>query len=355
MRRAGSRAARAPFVGHKRATCEMTVGRYRMLRTAALTAVVVAAVAGCGSAGVAAPVTQTVTVTAPAATSAATPPAPHVVPNVSLPMTTYIGTAFSIDYPNSWQVDAMEVSQGTYTDTTIRSPSNAELMLRVDVSAGTGSVDPASDAAPVVAGLRSQSGYREIAYVNGNLAGYPSLRWEFLVSEAGALLHKIDTFFVTPAGDSYAVLVQAPATAYARWRTLYNQIRNSITVDVATSARAPAVSPPPVTIAPVTPADFCSTHSCIANFDNGNGYIVQCVDGMWSQSGGIQGACSGHGGESSNTDTAGGSGSYAPPLPSRGGQDLGPGNGYQVTCMDGSVSHSGGISGACSHHGGVGP
>jgi hypothetical protein len=44
-------------------------------------------------------------------------------------------------------------------------------------------------------------------------------------------------------------------------------------------------------------ADFCSTHDCIPNFDNGNGSIVQCADGSWSHSGGIQGACSDHGGE----------------------------------------------------------
>jgi hypothetical protein len=34
----------------------------------------------------------------------------------------------------------------------------------------------------------------------------------------------------------------------------------------------------------------------IPNYDNGNGYPVECADGMWSQSGGIQGACSSHGG-----------------------------------------------------------
>lgn len=34
----------------------------------------------------------------------------------------------------------------------------------------------------------------------------------------------------------------------------------------------------------------------IPNYDEGNGYRVQCADGMYSQSGGIQGACSGHGG-----------------------------------------------------------
>ena len=42
---------------------------------------------------------------------------------------------------------------------------------------------------------------------------------------------------------------------------------------------------------------FCSAHSCISNFDNGHGYILQCADGMWSHSGGLQGACSNHGGE----------------------------------------------------------
>ena len=46
------------------------------------------------------------------------------------------------------------------------------------------------------------------------------------------------------------------------------------------------------------PSDFCDTHQCIGNFDNGTGYAEQCVDGMWSMSGGIQGACSDHGGES---------------------------------------------------------
>jgi hypothetical protein len=53
---------------------------------------------------------------------------------------------------------------------------------------------------------------------------------------------------------------------------------------------------------------FCSTHSCIANFNNGNGYIVQCADGEWSHSGGESGACSWHGGEAGGSYSSGGSG-----------------------------------------------
>jgi hypothetical protein len=34
----------------------------------------------------------------------------------------------------------------------------------------------------------------------------------------------------------------------------------------------------------------------IPNYPNGHGYTVQCADGTYSQSGGIQGACSHHGG-----------------------------------------------------------
>jgi len=43
-------------------------------------------------------------------------------------------------------------------------------------------------------------------------------------------------------------------------------------------------------------AAFCSSHSCIANFPNGHGIVVQCVDGMWSHSGGLTGVCNRHGG-----------------------------------------------------------
>jgi hypothetical protein len=52
----------------------------------------------------------------------------------------------------------------------------------------------------------------------------------------------------------------------------------------------------------LTDAQFCSTHTCIAYFPYGRGFIVQCFDGEWSHSGGIQGACSYHGGEQARGD-----------------------------------------------------
>lgn len=62
------------------------------------------------------------------------------------------------------------------------------------------------------------------------------------------------------------------------------------------SGAAPAPSPPTSTSGPGV-TDFCSAHTCIPNFPNGAGYIVQCADGEWSHSGGLSGACSDHGGE----------------------------------------------------------
>jgi hypothetical protein len=46
------------------------------------------------------------------------------------------------------------------------------------------------------------------------------------------------------------------------------------------------------------PATFCDYFTCIASFwKNTNGYVDECVDGTYSHSGGVRGACSHHSGE----------------------------------------------------------
>jgi len=47
-----------------------------------------------------------------------------------------------------------------------------------------------------------------------------------------------------------------------------------------------------------TDETFCEEHECIGDFEGEEGYVVECVDGSYSHAGGIQGACSDHGGES---------------------------------------------------------
>jgi hypothetical protein len=42
---------------------------------------------------------------------------------------------------------------------------------------------------------------------------------------------------------------------------------------------------------------FCTSHGCIGDFEGESGYVVKCTDGTYSHAGGISGACSSHGGE----------------------------------------------------------
>lgn len=82
-----------------------------------------------------------------------------------------------------------------------------------------------------------------------------------------------------------------------------------VVIPIRAPATATATTPPPPNSTPestvegpgssshATDAQFCSTHECIENFGSGHGYIVQCADGQWSHSGGLSGACSDHGGE----------------------------------------------------------
>jgi hypothetical protein len=65
------------------------------------------------------------------------------------------------------------------------------------------------------------------------------------------------------------------------------------------------VEEPSLDYSAVDEAEFCSTHDCIANFENGNGNIAQCSDGTWTHSGGIRGACSHHGGLADGPGSAG--------------------------------------------------
>ncbi len=56
-----------------------------------------------------------------------------------------------------------------------------------------------------------------------------------------------------------------------------------------------------------TDQQFCEEHHCIGNFTTEGGTVVECSDGSYSHSGGLSGACSDHGGESSNSGSEEGS------------------------------------------------
>jgi hypothetical protein len=271
------------------------------MRSATQLVLVAAAVALCvigcasGSHRTAAPRTVTVVVTATTTTARPAPTQP-----LNPELVSFDGTYASIDYPRSFAVATNEESKGAYVDTTIVSRVNPLLMIRLDVLPTSGTT-PDTNAARVRHALASQTGYRELQYAHTTFDGYDAIRWEFLVSEHGVLLHKVDMFFVDDNADEVAILTQAPASIYLRWSSAFSRIRASFSEGgsaVGTAAPPPAPTPPSSGA-----SSFCDTHTCIDNFYNGNGYIVQCADGEWSHSGGLPGACSYHGGETGNVYT----------------------------------------------------
>lgn len=139
-------------------------------------------------------------------------------------VSTYPGTDFTIEYPSGFIVTAAEVNKGTYIDTTIQ---NGDYLIRVDEnpSGASGNID--ADAAPVIEGLRRESGYRELSLGHVGFQQYDALRWEFEVPEGGVLLRKVDMFFVGDTGSEWAILVQAPAAQWSQVSTAFDAITNS--------------------------------------------------------------------------------------------------------------------------------
>jgi hypothetical protein len=332
---------------------------------ALVTSAAVLVLAGCGASQTAPPPPpETVTVTVAKRVAAQSPktqpkPKPKASPQIARPasVATFDGSQFSLDYPASWYVEAREVDKGGYFDTTIRNPTNPNVMVRIDVSVGTAPGDPRVSARRVEASLQGQPGYRRLDFRRIDFDGHPALRWEFVVNERGTLLRKVDLFFEN-SGEGVAILTQSPAATWVLWRRLFGETRDSLAVNKPTRADGSDYSVPVITTTeptgtlPSIETTFCDTHDCIQNFDNGVGTIVQCADGKWSHSGGRPGPCSYHGGVAGGASS--GSGEYDDDSGSGYTEDYGSGNGYTVVCADGTLSDSGGVQGACSHHGGVG-
>ena len=124
-----------------------------------------------------------------------------------------------------------EADKGTYLDTTIASPGDSSTLIRVDVSPGVDSQNPEAAAAPVVAQLRREAGYRLLDYSLFTFEGYTALHWEFLVSEGGVLMHKEEVVFTSASGDDFGVLVQAPASEYSALASFFTQVFDSLSVN----------------------------------------------------------------------------------------------------------------------------
>jgi hypothetical protein len=121
----------------------------------------------------------------------------------------------------------------------------------------------------------------------------------------------------TPSADAVTV-TQSPSKTPAKAAVTTHSVVHVKTTPKPPPPKPPPPPPPPPPVAATCgapsnpdglnfcgrghlvsspPGDVCSYFSCIPNFWNGTGYMAECNDGMYSMSGGRQGACSHHGGE----------------------------------------------------------
>jgi S1-C subfamily serine protease len=175
--------------------------------------------------------TPVATCSSPAPTQQASNPQPP--PPSPTSTATYPGQAFTIDYPSSWQVRNAEAPQSWGgTDTTIVSPTDSSILVRVDVRPNTSVSSPQAAAQPVIDGLRGQPGYQQLDLSPDTVDGFPALHWEFLVDEGGVLMHKEDDFFIdTTNGDGVAVLSQAPADQYSGLASEFASLRSTLSMN----------------------------------------------------------------------------------------------------------------------------
>ncbi len=231
----------------------------------------------------------------------------------------YTRTGYTIAIPSKWTPTQRDVPEGNFASSVWTAPSGAT--ITVDVVAGE-TTPPADKAAQVQAALSGSSGYTQIASGPSAVDNGTAFRWLFDISGD----ERVD-YFLNQCSTGIAVLGSSPLARFAGYRSLFAGAADSLqfTCPATTTSGPPTQTATDTQLQPGTgtgsatpagcgqsdnnsppcdpsnpPADFCDTHQCIENFPNGNGYVVQCNDGMWSQSGGISGACSDHGGESDN-------------------------------------------------------
>ncbi len=115
--------------------------------------------------------------------------------------------AFRVEHPAKWDVTARDRRVSYGTTTTIEDPSRTA-KVQIDVTPGLSSLGAFAD--PVIAALRKDPTYEEVAVLRTRSRGHRSVFWEFTVVEDGVRVRKQDEFFIDDAGRGIAILTQAP-------------------------------------------------------------------------------------------------------------------------------------------------
>jgi hypothetical protein len=117
----------------------------------------------------------------------------------------------------------------------------------------------------------------------------------------GAAANKPAAKTVTVAGEVTTVKTPTKTVTHVVQHIVVHVHTHTVTITTAAQPTNPETSGEEDEVGSsshATDAQFCSEHQCIGSFETEDGTIVECSDGSYSHSGGISGACSDHGGES---------------------------------------------------------
>lgn len=134
----------------------------------------------------------------------------------------YQGALFTAQVPSGWTMQENEAPKEGYVESKWRNPANSSDSLLVDVSP-TLRLPPEKQAAPVHEALQRASGYRELDYRPGDLAGAESWMWVFQVSGD----RRVDYFF-EKCTTGFAVLGSTTPGRFARLQATFHAVAQSV-------------------------------------------------------------------------------------------------------------------------------
>ena len=158
----------------------------------------------------------------PPGQAAGAPPSRVTAPGAALPLIPYGGNAISAEIPSGWTAIENEVHKPGYVESKWRNPSDSNDTILI----GTSPVTPDSleeDAAPVHNALLRASGYQELSYGPGDLAGLQSWGWVFRISGD----QRVDYFF-NRCSSGFAVLGSTVPGRFAQLAATFRSVAESV-------------------------------------------------------------------------------------------------------------------------------
>jgi hypothetical protein len=140
----------------------------------------------------------------------------------ALALAPYRGADISAEIPAGWTTIENEVHKTGYIESKWSNPSDSNDTLLIDTSPATHDTLE-QDAAPVHDALLAASGYQQVSYGPGDLAGVESWRWVFRISGD----QRVDYFF-NRCTSGYAVLGSTVPTRFDQLAATFRAVAESV-------------------------------------------------------------------------------------------------------------------------------